>query len=428
MRDVAAQRATGTSRRPVSGLLLATIVGLIGRQLSVIGIPWFVLSTTGSAGDAGLVGFAVFLPGFLVGIFGGALVDRLGYRRVSVAADLVCAVSTMLIPVLYLTVGLAFWQLLVLVFFSSLLDIPALTARRSMVPELADLAGVPVERVNALFESLQNLALLLGMPLAGVLVAWLGAQNVLWLDAAASAASALIVLAMVPHGLFARTVSATGNYLGEVLAGLRFIRRDPLLWPMAIVLALSNAVSVGTLAVALPVYAMDRFGSAASLGVLLAAVGAGAFIGASIYGAVAGRVSRRLLWSLAYMLMPLEVWVFLVSPGIALLMAAFVVAGLVAGPLNPLMVTVRHERSPLELRGRVFSTYSAIAMAAQPVGVLVAGQLIDGIGFVPSMLAMAITTQLVGVVALMLPAFRLLDARPLVVPGPALAANPGVTR
>ena len=79
-----------------------------------------------------------------------------------------------------------------------------------------------------------------------------------------------------------------------------------------------------------------------------------------------------------------------IDPGLADT-AAFVVAGLVAGPLNPLMVTVRHERSPLELRGRVFSTYSAIAMAAQPVGVLVAGQLIDGIGFTNNV-ALALVT------------------------------------
>jgi predicted MFS family arabinose efflux permease len=391
------------------GLMLATFTGLVGRQLSVVAIPWFVLSTTGSAGKAGLVGFAVFLPGLLVGIFGGVLVDRLGYRRVSVASDLVCAVSTALIPLLYLTIGLAFWQLLVLVFFSSLLDVPALTARRSMVPELAGLAGVRIERVNALFESLQNLAGLLGMPIAGLLVAWLGAEQVLWIDAGASAASALIVLATIPNAAFARVAVASRGYLADVLAGLRFIRRDALLWPMAVVLAVSNAVSVGTSAVVLPVYVMDRFGSAASLGILLAAIGAGAFVGASIYGAVAGDVPRRLLWVGAYMLMPLEVWVFLVSPGIAVLIAAFVVVGLAAGPLNPLMVTVRHERSPAELRGRVFSTYSAIAMAAQPLGVLVAGQLIEGIGLSPTVLALAILAQSLGVAALLLPAFRRLD-------------------
>src|SRR5699024_101639 len=94
----------GGSRGALYGLLLATFTGLIGRQLSVVAIPWFVLSTTGSPGRAGLVGFAVFLPGLLVGILGGVLVDRLGYRRVSVFSDLVCAVSTLMIPLLHFTV------------------------------------------------------------------------------------------------------------------------------------------------------------------------------------------------------------------------------------------------------------------------------------------------------------------------------------
>lgn len=402
------------SRRPLYGLLLATIVGLIGRQLSVVALPWFVLITTGSASKAGLVGFAVFLPGLIVGIFGGVLVDRFGYKRVSVMADAVCALATVLIPLLYVTIGLSFWQLLVLVFFSSLLDIPALTARRSMIPELANLAGMPIERVNALFESLQNLSLLLGTPLAGLLVAWLHAENVLWLDAAASALSAVIVLLVVPAAMFARPHFESRGYLADVLDGLTFIRRDEVLWPMVVVLAVSNAISVSISGILLPVYVMDRFGSAASLGVMIAALGAGAFVGATLYGAVAGRVSRKVIWFSAYLLMPLEFWVFLVSPSVAVIIAAFLVSGFVAGPLNPLMVTIRHERSPGGLRGRVFSTYSAIAMAAQPIGILLAGNLVDGIGFTPTVLVLALGSQLLGVAALIVPGFHHLDDQPLV--------------
>lgn len=402
------------SRGPLYGLLLATIVGLIGRQLSVVALPWFVLSTTGSASKAGLVGFAVFLPGLIVGIFGGVLVDRFGYKRVSVTSDAVCALATVLIPLLYVTIGLSFWQLLVLVFFSSLLDVPAVTARRSMIPELADLAGMPIERVNALFESLQNLSLLVGTPLAGLLVAWLHAENVLWLDAAASAISAIIVLLVVPAAVFAKTQFESRGYLADVLDGLRFIRRDQVLWPMAIVLAMSNAISVSIVGIILPVYVMDRFGSAASLGLMIAALGLGAFLGATLYGAVAGQLSRRVIWFSAYLLMPLEFWVFVISPSVAMIIAAFLVAGFVAGPLNPLMVTIRHERSPAQLRGRVFSTYSAIAMAVQPLGILVAGNLVGGVGFQPTVLMLAIGSQLLGFAALIIPGFHHLDDQPLV--------------
>ena len=100
------------ARRHLFALMAAVTIGQIGRQLSVIAIPWFVLETTGSAARTGVVAAAVLLPGFVVGIFGGVLVDRLGYRRVSIVSDLVCAVATMLIPMLYATAGLSFAMLL----------------------------------------------------------------------------------------------------------------------------------------------------------------------------------------------------------------------------------------------------------------------------------------------------------------------------
>lgn len=417
-----ADAGSAPSRAPLFGLLVATTVGLVGRQLSVVALPWFVLTTTGSAAKAGLVGFAVFLPGLVVGVLGGVLVDRFGYKFVSAGADTVCAVATLLIPLLYATVGLEFWQLLVLVFFSSLLDVPALTARRAMIPELAALARIPLDRINALFESLNNLAMLVGTPIAGLLVAWLGARDVLWLDAGASALSALIVLVTVPAAAFARTAFASSGYLADVAAGLRFIRRDPVLWPMAVFLAVSNAISVSISGVVLPVYVRDAFGSAASLGIMLAAAGAGAVLGASLYGLLAARISRRVPWYALYLVAPLEFWILLVNPTVAAIVAVFFVVGIVVGPANPLMVTIRHERSPAAIRGRVFSTYSAIAMAAQPLGILVAGYLIEGIGFDVTVLALAAVGQALGVAALFVPGFRLLDERPpLGSPAPSTA-------
>ena len=416
---------TPRSRLPLVSLMTAVIVGLLGRQLSVVAIPWFVLTTTGSASKAGIVGAMVMLPGFLVGIFGGVLVDRLGYRRVSIVSDLVCAVSTMAIPLLYGTIGLQFWQLLVLVFFSSLLDIPALTARRSMIPELSAHAGMSLDRTNATFESLQNLALLLGTPAAGVLVAVLGARHVLWIDGGASLVSALIVLLMIPARWFGPQLLTTGaNYWHEVKAGLHFIRHDPVLWPMVIILAVSNGASGGVSAVILPVYFQDTFDSPAGIGVVLAAMGGGAFLGATLYGMFVSRLSRWWIWIIGYMLVPLEFWVFLVSPGLALLVAAFFVCGVLMGPINPLMVTLRHERSPAAIRGRVFSTYSAIAMGVSPLGILVTGQLVQGIGFSPTVFIFAAISQVLGVACLLTPSLRQMNHPPVSVVSTSSSMSP----
>ena len=224
--------------------------------------------------------------------------------------------------------------------------------------------------------------------------------------------------------MFVRHVaSGSSRYWDDVMIGLRFIRRDEVLWPMVIVLALSNAISSSS-AVTVPFYFRAEFGSAASLGVVFAALGGGAFLGATLWGVMAGRMSRRIIWYVSFLLAPIEVWVFLVSPTVALLAAVFFVAGFVMGPINPIMVSIRHERSPLAIRGRVFSTYSAIAMAAQPLGVLLAGNLIDAIGFDPTMLLFASLAQLLGLAALMIPGFKRLDDAPRELPGEANPAQP----
>jgi predicted MFS family arabinose efflux permease len=54
--------------------------------------------------------------------------------------------------------------------------------------------------------------------------------------------------------------------------------------------------------------------------------------------------------------------------------------GVTGGPLNPILMTVRQERVPAELRGRVFGTFGAIAYLAIPAGMLVGGVMISALG------------------------------------------------
>lgn len=399
-----------TDHRPLFALLGATAISLAGSMLSLVALPWFVLQSTGSPARAGLVGLATILPGFLAGVFGGALVDRLGFRRISVTADIVSGLAIGSIPLLSDTVGLAFWQLLALVFLGGLLNVPGLTARRSLLPELAASAGMRLERANAVFESISNLAMLIGPPIAGLLIGLLGARNVLGLDAASFAASALLIGVLVPRPPAPAGPAERSSYLSELMTGLRFIRRERLLFPMAIFLALSNGLMAGFFDVLLPVFARQAYGRATVLGVLVAAAGAGAFLGAIAFGAVGHRISRSVVWLGAFSLMSLEFWVLAAAPPLPVILAVLVVAGFASGPINPLMVTIRHERSPIHLRGRVFSTYSAIAMAVQPLGIVASGFLVEGIGLRMTVLLIAVLIQALGAVMLFIPAFRAMQS------------------
>lgn len=406
------------NRAPLFALLGATTISLIGSMLSLVALPWFVLQTTGSPAKAGLVGFATFLPGFAAGIFGGAIVDRLSFKRVSVLADAISAVAIAAIPLLHHTVGLAFWQLLTLVFIGGLLDIPGLTARRAMLPELTERTGLRLEQVNASFESISKLAQLMGPPLAGLLIAGLGASNVLWLDAASFLASASLVAILVPRPPPPASAEPPGKYMDDLVEGLRFIRRDQLLFPMAIVLALSNGLAGGLFTVILPVYVNEVFGNPTRLGLMIAISGAGALLGSLLYGSVGQLIPRRLLWFGSFLSMPIPYWVLGLSPPFLAILIVLTVGGFVTGPTNPLMVTVRHERSPAHLRGRVFSTYSAIAMAVSPLGIAASGYLIEGIGLRSTVLLIGVSLQILAIAMLFVPAFQHME-RPAAAQYPA---------
>ena len=127
-----------------------------------------VLQTTGSATRTGLAAFAGLVPIVLSGFFGGALVDRLGYRRTSVLADLASAAAVAAIPLIHATVGLAFWQLLVLVFLGGLLDAPGATARTALLPDLAVRAGWSLERASGASAVVERASRLAEAPLAGI--------------------------------------------------------------------------------------------------------------------------------------------------------------------------------------------------------------------------------------------------------------------
>jgi predicted MFS family arabinose efflux permease len=275
-----------------------------------------------------------------------------------------------------------------------------------MLPELARAVGVRLEQANSWFEALQSLAWLLGPPLAGLLIAWIGVTNVLWLDAASFGISALLVGMLVPALLVVTPPTSHGRYRDELVAGLHFLWNDRLLRALAVGLALTNAMFNPLFAVVLPVYTRATTGSATDLGLLLTAEGLGALIGALLFGVIGHRLPRRATWIGAFLINALPFWMLVFAPSLPVLMGALFIAGVMGGPLNPLLVTIRHERVPLALRGRVFGTFSAISMAATPLGIVLAGYLIEATSWHATVLALAVCYQAVGIGMLFVRAFH----------------------
>src|SRR5512134_3319843 len=297
---------------PIIFLLTANAISLVGNMLSAIAIPWFVLQTTGSATQTGITGFFTVLPVVLAGLFGGTLVDRLGYKRTSIIADIASGVTTALIPLLYFTIGLEFWQLMVLVFLGALLDAPGSTARSALVPELAAMAQMPIERATSLLHIIERGARLIGAPLGGLLIALMGTENVLWLDAASFFISAgIVAVAINVHQPAQHEKEGTGGkYFDELREGLRFIFDDKLLLAIVIMIMVTNFLDAVFGGVVQPVFVKQVYGEALDLGLLIAANGGGAVLGALIFSAIGLRLPRHTVFVFGFVLTSLKFFLY----------------------------------------------------------------------------------------------------------------------
>jgi MFS family permease len=396
-----------SNRLPLFTLLAANAISFTGNALAMVAIPWFVLETTGSASRTGLTAAVVAVAAILAAVIGGGAVDRLGYRRMSIVSDVASPVA--LVPALYYTTGIAFWQLLVLVFLGALLDTPGNSARLALLPELAERAGMPLERANAAMQSIQRGASLAGAPLAGLLVALFGAANVLLVDAATFVVSAALVAFAVPATAAPTPSGPRGGYVAELLDGWRFVRGERLVLAIVLTIAITNCLDAPLFSVLLPVYANTVLGSAVSLGLIVAAFGGGSMVGAVVYGAVGHRLPRRATFVGSFFLVGLPFWAFASLPPLWVAIAAAAAIGVASGPLNPLIMTVLQERVPDGMRGRVFGIVTAVAYAVTPLGMLAAGYLVEWVGLRATLVGLAACYLVVTVGMLLTPALRRMD-------------------
>ena len=406
---------TGTKKNslPIIALFTANAISLVGNVLTTIAVPWFVLQTTGSATRTGITGFFTILPVVLAGFFGGTLVDRFGYKRTSIIADIASGVTTALIPLLYFTVGLEFWQLMVLVFLGALLDTPGNTGRSALLPELAEMAQMPIERATSIIQIIERSSRLIGAPIAGLLIAVMGTENVLWLDAASFFISAGIIAFAVKGQQIEQQVEdkPSGKYFDELRDGLRFIFNDKLVLAIVVLIMATNFLDAIFGGVVRPVFVKEVYGQALELGLLIAANGAGAVIGALIFSAIGTRLSRHKVFVFGFVLTGLRFFAYAMSPPLWILLTFVVITSIGAGPLNPILGAVSFERIPKNMRGRVGGAVSAAAWSAMPLGMLIGGVLTEQFGVIAMLIGIGVIYMITTISAALMPLMKEMDRK-----------------
>jgi MFS family permease len=357
-------------------LLARDVVSNAGSQMTWVALPWFVLTTTGSATKmAFVVGVEAAALG-IVGFAAGDLAARIGPRRTMLIADAARAPLMAAIPALHLAGLLSFPLLLALVFVVGSFGTPSFASKAAILPEIVGEEEGLLGEANALLQIGMRVPLVLGPPLAGVLIGLMGATAVLLVDAATFALGFLLIAVFVRvGGAAAQTEESRG--LG---AGVRFLLRDRLLkpWSLAIV-----AGDVAWLAffVAMPFLVLTRYGDEPQiLGWILGGFGVGAVVGNLLLFRIVRGIDQLLVGSVGEVFMVAPVWLFLADVPPAALVASLVAAGLANGVVNPPVWTIFTVRTPPALRTKAWAAIVATTSLIGPVVLLGTGPALDSFG------------------------------------------------
>lgn len=375
------------------GLLARDTVSLTGSQMTILALPWFVLTTTGSATRMTLVLAVESAAMAIFGFLAGNVAARLGPRRTMLVADAARAPLVALIPILHALDALTFPLILLLAAAIAAFVTPSFAAKTSLLPELVGEDERALSEANALLQGAQRITMFLGPALAGVLIAAIGAANVLVLDAVSFVVAFALVAALVP-GVGPIELDDESRGLA---AGVRFLARDRLLRPWA------TAVIVGDIAwvvlfATMPVLVIARFGEdAAILGWLWGAWGLGAVAGNAIAFRSAHRWDRLLVSSVGEVAMIAPLWLLLAELPAAGLVAVMAVSGFANGLVNPPIFTIFTLRTPRALRAKAWSVVIVATAVLGPVTLVAAGPVLDSSGFVPVVVAIVVVQSLAAV-------------------------------
>ncbi|MBD0371867.1 MAG: MFS transporter [Pyrinomonadaceae bacterium] len=353
-------------------------LSLIGTWMTRIATSWLVYRLTGSALLLGVVGFAGQIPSFLLAPFAGVLVDRWNRHRLLVATQVLAMLQSLALAILALTGLINIRHVIGLSILQGVINAFDMPARQAFVVEMVE-KREDLANAIALNSSMVNAARLLGPSIGGVVIAAVGEGWCFMLDAVSYIAviASLLAMKLVPR---VRKPLKGTNILREIREGWRYAFGFAPIRSVLLLLALVSLVGM-PYTVLMPVFANGILhGGPSTLGLLMAASGVGALVGALF---LAGRKSvlglgkyipltagafgagliafsfSRLLW-LSMFLMVLTGLGFMVQ------MAAS----------NTVLQTIVDE----DKRGRVMSFYTMAFMGTAPFGSLLAGSLADRIG------------------------------------------------
>jgi MFS family permease len=364
-------------------LFAGQLCSLAGDQLYVVALPFLILQHSGVR-ELGLVLACFGLARIVTVPLGGLLADRVDRVRLMLCTDAGRASCVLAVAALAFGGGHSILAVMALTAVLGACEGLFLPASYAVLPDVLPQEQLPAG--NALNSMLEGAAAFVAPALAGLVVAFFSPGVALAIDALTFVVSAVTLLAV----RLSRTRPVTDPVEADAEIGSSrrdftgLLGRNRVVQLVLLITLLSNLGFDAMADVALPVFSRDDLARGSQgFGLMLSAFGAGTVVGALLTDALF-RVPRRGLVALG--LGVLQGAALVVVPrfgGLAGACALLATSGLTMGLLNSFYMTHLQQRVPDHLLGRTMAALTLAAFGAQPVSVLVAGQVLPGTGPAP---------------------------------------------
>lgn len=392
-------------RRLFAGMALSAF----GDRITMVALPFAVLSIGGGAGDVGLVVAAASVPFVVFTLLGGVVADRVRRHRLMMLTDIVRFVTQTVAAVLLVGGHAEVWHLAILFGVFGTADAFFSPAIAGLLPLTVDSENL--QAANGLRSLVMSTGMVLGPALAGVLIAVASPGWALGVDALTFAASAAVLATLRPREQAAAGADAVPNVLRELREGFAEVRARS--WVMAGLagIAVYSVVVLPSIFVLGPVLAEQELGGATSWAAITASFGLGAILGDLVI--IRLRLTRPLLVA-SCSLVVASCQAIIIGSGLPVAGIAILegVTGVAVSMYWTLWELSLQQHIPPHLISRVSSFDYMLAVGLQPIGLALAGPAAATFGLHATLHAMTLIAVPVALALLAVPAVRQLRAPP----------------
>jgi MFS family permease len=348
-REAVVRLGAALQYRDYRTLWLANACGGAASWALIVARGWLVYELSGSSALVGVATFAAMIPRFFITPFSGYMVDRFDRRRVLALSYGVNLAHNIVLAVLVLGGGVEVWHLLVLSLVNGSARATQMPASSSLIPNL-----VPRQHLLnavALNSATQQGSRLLGPAAIAPLLATVGPGGAFVLCSLFYAVGLIQVLRIRTASRGA--VDRSKGIMENLLAGLVYVYRHPLLFPFLMV-AVAHCALTMSFESLLPVLSREKLGAeGAGFSYLMMAVGAGALLMSLALAAVRDQRTRGRLLVVLGVLSGLGPVALAVSPSLSLALVAAALMGAAQAGFMTLFHVVVQSIVPDGIRGRV---------------------------------------------------------------------------